>query len=66
MHLALPGRPPAATCLYFEDDAPQQGGDEEEDVLPVLASILADIAAQEEREAREVEAEVPKPRRCGG
>ena len=60
------GRPPVAMSLYFEDDEPHQEGDEGERIIPVLASILADIAAQEEREAREVEAEVPKPSRCGG
>ena len=49
------GRPPVATSLYFEDDAPQQEGDEEERVLPILARIMADVAAQEEKRARELE-----------
>ena len=50
-------RPPVATSLYFEDDEPHQEGDEGERIIPVLASILADIAAQEEKLARELEAE---------
>jgi hypothetical protein len=38
---------------------PQQDTSEGERIIPVLASILSDIAAQEEREARELEAESP-------
>jgi hypothetical protein len=59
------GRPPVATSLYFEDDEPQQEGTEEERVLPVLASILADIAEQEEKRARKLEAEQPQTEDAG-
>ena len=59
------GRPPVATSLYFEDDVPQQDGANEESVLPVLASILADIAEQEEKRARKLEAEQPQTEDAG-